>query len=103
MEELENAIRKDTILISIMTANNEIGVIQDIDKIAEIAKRHNIYFHTDAVQAIGNLRIDVKKQQIDMLSMSAHKFYGPKGIRSFIRKTRGFIRKNSRWGASGEK
>ena len=61
-----------------MTANNEIGVIQDIDKIAEIAKRHNIYFHTDAVQAIGNLRIDVKKQQIDMLSMSAHKFYGPK-------------------------
>ena len=86
-----------------MTANNEIGVIQDIDKIAEIAKRHNIYFHTDAVQAIGNLRIDVKKQQIDMLSMSAHKFYGPKGIRCFIRKTGGFIRKNSRWGASGEK
>lgn len=74
-----------------MTANNEIGVIQDIDKIAEIAKKHNVYFHTDAVQAIGNLRIDVKKQQIDMLSMSAHKFYGPKGIRSIVCKARSSI------------
>lgn len=74
-----------------MTANNEIGVIQDIDKIAEIAKKHNIYFHTDAVQAIGNLRIDVKKQQIDMLSMSAHKFYGPKGIRGIVCKARSGI------------
>lgn len=71
-----------------MTANNEIGVIQDIDKISQIAKKHNIYFHTDAVQAIGNLRIDVKKQAIDMLSMSAHKFYGPKRNRSLICKTR---------------
>lgn len=67
-----------------MTANNEIGVIQDITQIARIAKKYNIYFHTDAVQAIGNLKIDVEKQGIDALSLSAHKFYGPKGVRSII-------------------
>ena len=78
LEELENSIKNDTILISIMTANNEVGTIQDIERIAQIAKRHNIYFHTDAVQAIGNIEIDVRSQGIDMLSMSAHKFYGPK-------------------------
>lgn len=71
-----------------MTANNEIGVIQDISKIAQIAKKHGICFHTDAVQAIGNLKIDVEAQNIDMLSLSAHKFYGPKGVRSIICKTR---------------
>lgn len=78
LEELENSITKDTILISIMTANNEIGVIQPIKQIAQIAKKHNIVFHTDAVQAIGNMKIDVGKTDIDMLSLSAHKFYGPK-------------------------
>ena len=87
LEELENAINKNTILITIMTANNEIGTIQPIKKIGEIAKRHNVYFHTDAVQAIGNMIIDVKKDNIDSLSLSAHKFYGPKGVRSFISKT----------------
>lgn len=78
--QLENAITAETGLISIMTANNEIGTIQDIDKIGEIATEHNIPFHTDAVQAMGNIKIDVEKSKISMLSASAHKFYGPKGI-----------------------
>lgn len=80
IEELENEIRPSTILISIMFANNEIGTIQPIEKIAEIAKKHNIVFHTDAVQAIGNVPIDVKKMGIDLLSMSGHKINAPKGI-----------------------
>lgn len=80
LEDLKNAITDKTILITIMYANNEIGTIQPIDEIANIAKEKNIYFHTDAVQAIGNIKIDVKKQNIDMLSLSGHKLYGPKGI-----------------------
>ena len=80
LQELENKIRKDTVLISIMFANNEIGTIQPIKKISEIAKKNNILFHTDSVQAVGNIRIDVKEMNIDSLSLSAHKFYGPKGI-----------------------
>jgi len=80
LQELENAINEKTILISIMFANNEIGTIEPIKEIGIIAKKHNVYFHTDAVQAIGNIKIDVKKMNIDSLSMSAHKFYGPKGV-----------------------
>ena len=78
--ELQNAITDKTILITIMTANNEIGTIEPIEEIGKIAKANNVYFHTDSVQAIGNLKIDVQKMNIDSLSMSAHKFYGPKGV-----------------------
>ena len=77
---LEESITDKTILISIMFANNEIGTIQPITEIGKIAKKHNIYFHTDAVQAMGNIKIDVNNMNIDSLSMSAHKFYGPKGV-----------------------
>ena len=80
LQDLKNAINKDTILISIMMANNEIGTIEPIEEISKIAHQNNIIFHTDAVQAIGNIKIDVRKMGIDALSMSAHKFYGPKGV-----------------------
>lgn len=78
-EDVENAITDETILITIMFANNEIGTIMPISKIGEIAEKHGILFHTDAVQAVGMEKIDVEEMHIDMLSLTAHKFYGPKG------------------------
>ena len=78
--DIAAAIRPETFLISVMAANNEIGTIQPVERIAGIAKRQNILFHTDAVQAYTNIPIDVKRQNIDMLSTSAHKICGPKGI-----------------------
>ena len=80
LEQLKNSIKPSTILISIMFANNEIGTIEPIEQISYIAKKHNIIFHTDAVQACGNVPIDVQKMGIDMLSLSGHKINAPKGI-----------------------
>lgn len=95
LEELKKAIRPDTILISIMYANNEIGTIQPVEKIGEIAQKYGILFHTDAVQAFGQIPVDVEQCHIDMLSASGHKLNGPKGIGFlYIRKgikTRSFI------------
>lgn len=87
LDELEKAIKDTTVLITIMFANNEIGTVEPIKEIAEIAKKHKVLFHTDAVQALANINIDVKDLGIDMMSMSSHKIYGPKGIGAlYIRK-----------------
>ena len=79
-KEVEAAIRPDTVLISIMAANNEIGTVQPLEEIGEIAHRHGVIFHTDAVQAFGHIPLDVDRMHIDLLSASAHKFHGPKGV-----------------------
>ncbi|MEL6939596.1 MAG: IscS subfamily cysteine desulfurase [Cyanobacteria bacterium J06598_1] len=80
LQKLENALQDDTILVSVMAANNEIGVLQPIEKIGEICRASNILFHTDAAQALGKIPLHVQTMHIDLLSMTAHKLYGPKGI-----------------------
>ena len=85
--DLEAAIRPETILVTIMYANNEIGTIQPVNALGEICRKHGVMFHVDGVQAVGHINIDVKKQPIDMLSIAAHKMYGPKGLGAlYVRK-----------------
>ena len=80
LDDLEKAITEDTCLVTIMFANNEIGTIQPVKEIGEICHKHGVLFHTDAVQAVGHIQINVKEMNIDLLSLSAHKFHGPKGV-----------------------
>jgi len=101
-EELEAAIKDETCLVTIMTANNEIGTIQPIAQIGEICRKHSVVFHTDAVQAVGHLPIDVKAENIDMLSASAHKFHGPKGV-GFLYARKGIILQNLIEGGAQER
>lgn len=83
MEELEKSITPDTSLVSVMTVNNEIGVKQPIADIGQICKAHKVFFHTDAAQAVGKIPINVNDMKIDLMSISGHKIYGPKGMDRF--------------------
>ena len=102
VNELEAAIKDETVLVTVMTVNNEIGTIQPIAEIGAVCRAHGVIFHTDAVQAVGHLPIDVKAQQIDMLSASAHKFHGPKGV-GFLYAKKGVVLSNLIEGGAQER
>ncbi len=101
-KQVEDAIREDTALVTVMYANNEIGTIQPIAEIGEVCKKHGVIFHTDAVQAVSHVHINVKEQNIDMLSLSAHKFHGPKGV-GVLYARKGIILSNIIYGGAQEK
>lgn len=100
-KEVENAVRPDTVLITMMHANNEVGTIQPIREIADIARRNNIYFHTDAAQSVGKIETDVRKLGVDLLTIAGHKLYAPKGIGALYIK-RGTKIENLMYGAKQE-
>ena len=101
-EEVDAAIREDTCLVSVMYANNEIGTIQPVAEIGEVCRNRGVLFHTDAVQAVGHLPIDVQKEKIDLLSASAHKFHGPKGV-GFLYARKGILLTNLIEGGAQER
>lgn len=101
-DQVKNAIREDTCLVTVMFANNEIGTIQPIKEIGEVCRSAGVLFHTDAVQAAGHLKINVAEQNIDMLSLSAHKFHGPKGV-GVLYARKGIILKNIIFGGAQER
>lgn len=101
-EQVESALREDTALVTVMYANNEIGTVQPISEIGAVCREHGVLFHTDAVQAVGHIKVDVVKDNIDMLSVSAHKFHGPKGIGILYAK-RGIALQNIIYGGAQER
>ena len=101
-EDVENAITDETCLVTIMTANNEIGTIQPIAEIGKICKEKGVLFHTDAVQAVGHIPVNVKDMNVDMLSVSAHKFHGPKGV-GFLYARKGILLTNIIYGGEQER
>lgn len=101
-EQVESALREDTALVTVMYANNEIGTVQPISEIGAVCREHGVLFHTDAVQAVGHIKVDVVNDNIDMLSVSAHKFHGPKGIGILYAK-RGIALQNIIYGGAQER